>query len=98
MIETVTLYDFRDRFQSVRPDNFTYEGLEALFDYFESMETDEDQIQLDVIAICSEYSEWATFAEFCENYGEDYADLDEVENHTTVIKIGDSEAFIVLDF
>ena len=98
MIENVTGWDFRDRFQSMRPDNFSYEGLGALFDYLESMETEEEQIQLDVIAICSEYSEWATFAEFCENYGEDYADLDEVENHTTVIKIGDSEAFIVLDF
>ena len=61
-------------------------------------ETTTSQCPLDVIGICSEYSEWATFAEFCENYGEDYADLEEVENHATVIKIEGSEAFIVLDF
>lgn len=38
MKTTVQLSDFRDAFQRVRPDNFSYDGLEVLFDYLEDCE------------------------------------------------------------
>lgn len=58
MKQTVNLYEFRDAFRSIRPDNFSYEGLEILFDYFEQLEDDiGEEIELDVIAICCEFSE-----------------------------------------
>ena len=58
MIQTVSLYTFRDAFQSIRPSNFSYSGLEVLFDYFEQLEAETgQQIELDVIAICCEYVE-----------------------------------------
>jgi hypothetical protein len=31
MITTVRWYDFKDAFDDIRPDNFSYEGLEAHF-------------------------------------------------------------------
>ncbi len=50
--------DFRHAFNSIRPDNFSREGLEQLFDYIESYERDNDEdIELDVISLCCEYSE-----------------------------------------
>ena len=65
MKTTVNFDDFRQAFNSIRPDNFSPEGLEQLFDYIESYERDNDEdIELDVISLCCEYSEqhWKTIA------------------------------------
>lgn len=46
---------FRDAFRSAgRADQFSYEALGLLFDYFEEMD---DSQELDVIAICCDYAE-----------------------------------------
>ena len=58
MKQTIGFYEFRNAFESLRPDNFSYEGLSLLWDYFEQYEEDTgEEIELDVIAICCEYSE-----------------------------------------
>jgi hypothetical protein len=59
MKTTVSLYDFREAFRIYgRTENFSYDGLEILFDYFEQLEEDTgEEIEFDVIAICCEYAE-----------------------------------------
>ena len=58
--QTVTESDFRDAFQAIRPDNFSYEGLGALYDYlWESSEQMGEGFELDVIAICCDYTEYS---------------------------------------
>jgi hypothetical protein len=59
MIKTISLFDFRQEFKLCnRSDNFSYEGLEVLFDYLESLEFDRDTpIELDVIEFCCEFEE-----------------------------------------
>jgi hypothetical protein len=55
MKTTVSLYDFRDAFHKMgRGEQFTYEGLEVIFDYLEACD---EEMELDVIAICCDYSE-----------------------------------------
>ena len=55
MKQTITQSDFHDAFIRMdRKENFSWEARELLFDYFE--ELDED-MELDVIAICCEYYE-----------------------------------------
>jgi hypothetical protein len=58
-ISTVGLHDFRQAFRDYnRADNFSREGLEVLFDYLEGFSGDlGEPIELDVIALCCEYSE-----------------------------------------
>lgn len=57
---------FRDEFrQCGRADQFSYEALGLLFDYFEEIDPDYD---LDVIAICCEYSEESD-EQLIESYG-----------------------------
>ena len=58
--QTVNEYEFRRAFETIRPDNFTYEGLGALYEYLEELSegTGED-IELDVIAICCDYTEYS---------------------------------------
>ena len=58
MKQTINFYDFERAFKAIRPDNFSYEGLRVLFDWFEQMDDDcGTETELDVIAICCEFSE-----------------------------------------
>jgi hypothetical protein len=77
MKTTVSRYDFERAFADAdRKENFTYEGLGLLFDYFESYEEETgEEIELDVIAICCEYNE-DTVAEIARNYSIDLNDAD----------------------
>jgi len=99
MISTISQYDFVDAFRSLRPNNFSYEGLLALFDWFEMLEEDCDQkIELDVIAICCDFSEYENLKEFQNDYGDEYESLEDIENTTTLIRIEDEDGFIIQQF
>ena len=98
MIQTINEYQFADAFNKIRPDNFTYRGLIALYNYFEQYEEDTgEQIELDVIAICCDYYEYEDLKYFQEDYSEDYESIEEIEQATTVIMI-DDDAFIIQAF
>lgn len=72
MIQTVTLLDFRSAFHNMgRKDQFSYEGLELIFDNIEEYESDTGEPQkLDVIGICCEWAE-STPAEIIDQYDTD---------------------------
>lgn len=97
MIETVGQCDFMDRFRAFdRYDNFGYEGLKALFEYLEEYEDSTgEQIELDVIALCCDYTMYDSLEDFNKEYGEEFESLDEVRDNTTVIEIEGSDAFII---
>lgn len=77
MKKTVSVYDFRDAFQQIRPNNFSYEGLSILFDYLEELEDDiGEQIELDVIAICCDFAE-DDFKTIIEEYRIDVSDCED---------------------
>ena len=55
MIQTINLHDFRQAFSNMdRGSQFSYEGLELIYDYLEECSPDFD---LDVIAICCDFEE-----------------------------------------
>jgi hypothetical protein len=58
MKQTIGLLQFTDAFMSIRPKNFTYEGLEILFNGLEEFEEETgEEMELDVIAICCDFYE-----------------------------------------
>ena len=67
LYQTITETDFINSFQSLRPNNFSREGLEALYNHFWDLSEDQN-IELDVIAICCEYSEYENFKEIKKDY------------------------------
>jgi hypothetical protein len=74
MIQTINVSDFRDAFRACgRADQFSYEGLGALFDYLEEIDPDFD---LDVIALCCDYSEDSP-EDIAESYGIDLSECSE---------------------
>lgn len=58
MKQTVDFSDFYAAFRAIRPDNFSRDGLLEIFDYLEEFEQDTgEETELDVIAICCDFSE-----------------------------------------
>lgn len=98
MKQTVYLEDFRRAFQSTRPNNFSYEGLIALYNYFQNLEDDiGEELDLDVIAVCCDYSEYKNFQELKSNYL-NIKTLEDLRERTEIIPIEDTEGFIVRNF
>ena len=80
MKTTVTFSAFSDAFRIMRADNFSYAALQALFDYLvdylEEMEADTgEEIELDVIALCCDYSE-SDWQEIAHDYAIDLSEAD----------------------
>ena len=99
--ETVLLHTFRDRFISSDSyrNNFTYEGLEALYDYLEQYSEDIGQeIEFDMIALCCEYSEYKSAWEAMEQYQLD--DMPTVENSEgmDLVEIQDASEALALEW
>ena len=71
MKQSVNLYDFERAFVLAdRKDQFSYDGLKALFEYLEDFEDDTgEEIELDVIALCCDYSEYDNAVECVKDYG-----------------------------
>ena len=94
MKTTVSQTDFVDAFKKMRPSNFSYEGLIALYDYLENFEEDTDkEIELDVIAFCCDYSEWDNLEEYRKSYSS-INSIDDIQSVTTYISIPNTERFI----
>jgi hypothetical protein len=96
MKQTVTNRDFHDAFKNYnRESNFSRDGLDALFEYFESLEQGTGvEMELDVIAFCCDYCEY-TIEEALKEYGMD--SIEELRDNTTVIDVND-ETIIVQSF
>jgi tRNA A37 threonylcarbamoyltransferase TsaD len=71
MKQTITLHSFRRAFEDMNRTNFSYAGLEVLFDGLEELERETgEETELDVIALCCDFSE-DTFANIAEQYSID---------------------------
>jgi len=106
MKTTVNFSEFRDLFQQIRPDNFSYQGQKILFAHFEEIEDSiGEEIELDVIAICCEFAEsdWQTIAADYDSSIELDKDKDEAEQKVQVLDfladqgalIGETDSSIV---
>ena len=97
MHQYVTEHIFRMTMKRLRPDNFTWGGLAALFEYLEEYEEDTGlKIEFDPIAICCEFSEYADFKEIQHAYGGAFEDLEDLKDRTQVIEHDDG--IIIQDF
>jgi hypothetical protein len=77
--------------------NFSYEGLGALYSYLYDLSEDiGENINLDVVAICCDYTEYEDFAKFKDEHSHlDIQSEKDIQDHTTYIKIYNSKGFII---
>ena len=77
MIQTLNAYDFINAFRAYgRQDQFSYEGLHILFDHLEEIDP---SWELDVIALCCDYSE-ETAMDIAKSYSIDITEDDSDED------------------
>lgn len=90
MYQTVNEAEFVEAFDRMnREANFSRQGRRALFQYLTNLEEDiGEPMELDVIALCCDFNEWADLVEFQHEYGADeYPDMDAIRDATTVIEV-----------
>lgn len=109
--QTINFSQFCDAFWDTYKNNFTYEGKRALFDYLEEISEDTgEDIELDIVALCVEYTEYDSEIEAASEYftyeskpegtQEENEKLahDYLQEHTTVIPVGDTGRVIIQNF
>ena len=97
MKQTMNEFDFKNEFKKIRPDNFSYDGLTALYDYLIQYEENCDtELEFDPIAYCCEYTEFDSFKDVKINY--DVKTLKELEDNTTVLKIPNSKKLVIQNY
>ena len=101
MKEYVNEYTFRDRF--MRSDNyknnFSYDGLHALFEYIEQVEDDiGEEFEFDMVGICCDYTEYDSLDDLNADYQDSRYEkgytLDDIREETVGIEIPETERFI----
>ena len=108
MQKQINFYDFERAFTNMgRENQFTYKGKKALFEHLEEYEEQTgQQIDLDVIALCCEFTEFESLQEFKDQYGDDYESFEDIEYNTMVIPVeidysskgSNIKSFIIQDF
>jgi hypothetical protein len=97
MKQTMNEFDFKNEFKKIRPNNFSYDGLTALYDYLTQYEKNCDtELEFDPIAYCCEYTEFDSFEDVKINY--DVKTLKELGDKTTVLKIPNTERLIIQNY
>jgi NAD(P)H-dependent FMN reductase len=80
MKQSINFYQFAEQFQAVRPNSFSREGLIALWEYLEQFEEDTGhEIEFDVIALCGDFTEYDSLADYQQDYS------DNAEDYTAAI-------------
>ena len=89
MKQTINSYDFIEAFRvHGRQNQFSYDGLHSLFEYLEEIEDGMgEEMELDVIALCCDFSEFTNPMEAAEEHGwEADPDADEEENRDAALE------------
>ena len=104
MKQTINESQFKDAFQALRPEHFSYEALSLLLEHLENYEQETgEELEFDVIAICCDFSE-DSIKNIIENYsinvsecgGEDetkQAVIEYLHDHTNFV--GETELGLV---
>ena len=105
MIKEIGFCEFCNKFEGQYSKNFSHNGKEALFEYLE------DDYSLDVGELCQNYSEFENINEYLNNCQtdiekEDFDDIEdfedavftEIEKKTTLIKIENSDSFLIQNY
>ena len=97
MKQTMNEFDFKNEFKKIRPDNFSYDGLDVLYYHLIQFEEDTgEELEFDPIAYCCEFSEYENFKKVKQDY--DVEDLEHLEQNTTVLKIPNTSRFIIQNY
>ena len=99
---TLTESEFINRFLAIRPENFSREALREIFHWIEQLESDiGEETEFDPIAICCDWTEYATILEAAKSYSYNGAEDEDkaaqwLADNTTCLEL--SEGCVMLNF
>lgn len=95
MKQTVSEYEFVEAFDKAnRSENFSRQGRRELYEYLLDWEDDlGEEIELDVIALCCEFTEYESVEEYNEAYSTKHEDWDSVSEETIVVPFHHQDYF-----
>tara|TARA_R110000737_G_scaffold327284_1_gene341437 strand:+ start:18 stop:323 length:306 start_codon:yes stop_codon:yes gene_type:complete len=100
IIQRITEDQFIKEFEAIRPNNFSSDALSAMYDYLCQYSEDLGvPYALDVIALCTQFSEYTSLAEVLGDYSSltGIECLDDLSYYTIVIEIPEG-GLIIQDF
>ena len=102
LVKEISFNDFLEEFRNYgRENQFSYEGKKALYNYLNDLSEDlREPLELDIIGICCDFTEYSSLEEFIDNYSytvEDINSIEDIEYYTIVIQIN-GKSFIIQDF
>lgn len=99
MYKKISFSDFDKEFHEYGYEKaFSYDGRRALFGFLESLEENTGvEVELDVIALCSEFAEYSNIEEFQKDYGAEYSSIEDIAAETILIPV-EGDGFIVQQF
>jgi uncharacterized protein YggL (DUF469 family) len=78
---------------------FSDEGLNALYDYIEEIYSEENPFEMDAVGLIVQFTEYESLEECLQEVGnEEINSLDALEYHTIVIEVENSERIIISEF
>lgn len=100
MYKSIDQYDFVDAFETMnRSNNFTVEARRALFEYLEEYEESTgERVELDVIALCCDYTEYENIEQIEMAYSKGIRTIEDLEYYTTVIQIPTTDRLLIANF
>ena len=93
MIITVTEHDFIRAFDNFRTyaNHFSYDGKKALFEFIEETEDERHPMELDIVGLCCDFTEYDSLEEFQSDYGDEFKSINDINEQTIVIDIETDE-------
>jgi hypothetical protein len=94
VVKVLTKYQFVDEMG----ERFSYEALEALYDYLEDYsDAINEPYELDPVALSLEFREWESIEVYNDEMGTDFLTLEQLEEETQVIPFG-TESFLAMAY
>ena len=88
MYSIINKYDFTRAFDIMgRSDQFSFHGLQALFEWLEEVYDDDNGVELDVIALCCDFAEYDSIKDYNQQLDEEFNNIDELLENCIVIPI-----------
>ena len=96
MKQTKNVHDFLRAFELHNRTNFSRDALRNMFEAFEEFEHDaEEEIELDVIGICCDFSEYDSLEDYNEQQGREVEDMEELHDEGHFLCQVDENGFVL---
>ena len=99
MKTTINFSQFCDKFKDMgRGEQFSYKGKKSLFEFLEAIEEETgEELELDVIALCCDFTEYENLNEVKESY-DNIETLNDLRDNTQVIEIEGTDRLIIQNY